>query len=93
MGAEERKAFILVDSEALQELVLHNDLMRDFLSKLPELELYLDFMDKTVTRSKNEWLKFYRSYFGTFSRLANKIKDRDTRVGSMNPDDYQDPLC
>ena len=85
---------MLVDSEALQEIILDNKLMKDFFWKLPELELYLDYMDKRVTKCKDAWLKFYRSYnMGTFGRLATKIKERDTRMGSMNPDDYQDPLC
>lgn len=51
-------------------------------------------MDKRVTKCKDAWLKFYRTYNqGTFGRIANKIKERDARMGSMNPDDYQDPLC
>ena len=87
-------AFISVDTEALKELVLENTLMHEFLASLPELELYLDYMDKRVTKCKDAWLKFFRTYHtGTFGRIANKIKERDARRGSMNPDDYQDPLC
>ena len=57
------------------------------------LELYLDYMDKRITKCKAAWLEFYRSYNGSFGRIAAKIKERDARTGSMNPDDYQDPLC
>ncbi len=85
--------FVSVDTEALKELVLENSLVHDFFAKLPELELYLDYMDKRVTKCKDAWLKFYRTYNGCFGRIATKIKERDARMGSMNPNDYQDPLC
>ena len=80
--------FVSIDTEALKELVLDNTLVHDFFSKLPELELYLDYMDKRVTKCKDAWLKFYRTYNGCFGRIAGKIKERDARMGSMNPDDY-----
>ena len=82
------QVYFQVDTEAIKELVLENPLILDFFAKLPELELYLDYMDKRVTKCKDGWLKFYRSYQGSFGSLATKIKERDARTGSMNPEDY-----
>ena len=50
-------------------------------------------MDKRVTKCKDAWLKFYRSFNGSLGRIAGKIKERDARAGSMNQDDYPDSLC
>ena len=59
------------------------------------LELYLDYMDKRVTKCKDAWLKFYRSYNSSFGRIAGKIKEREARTGagSINQDEIQDSLC
>ena len=77
-----------MDTEAVKELVVDNSLVRGFFTKLPLLQLYLEFVDKRVTKCKDSWLKFYRHFNGFFSRLADKIKQREARTGSMNPDDY-----
>ena len=73
--------FISVETEVLSDLVVNNLLVHDFFAKLPELELYLDYMDKRVTKCKDAWLKFFRTYQGSFGRISNKIKERDARIG------------
>ena len=94
LSAATNKVFLQIDTEALKELVLDNKLIHDFFCSLPLLELYLDYVDKRVTKCKASWLEFYRSFKdNSFGRVAAKMKDRDTRTGSMNPDDYQDSLC
>lgn len=74
-------------------MIIDNHLVQCFFTKLPLLELYFEYADKRVTKCKDPWLKFYRHFNGFFSRLAEKIKQREARMGSMNPDDYHDPLC
>ena len=77
----------------MKELIIENTHMHSFFTKLPLLELYLEYIDKRVTKCKDPWLKFYRQFQGTFNRVTVNIKEREARMGSMNPDDYTNPLC
>ena len=77
----------------MRELIIENTHLHGFFTKLPLLELYLEYIDKRVTKCKDPWLKFYKQYQGTFNNVASKIKDREARMGSMNQEDYVNPLC
>ena len=73
--------FIQVDTEAILELILQNSHIQNLLKNLPLLELYIEFIEKRITKCKDAWLKFYRGFSANMGHIADKIKARLAKSG------------
>lgn len=74
LGKEPRGQFVLrLDTAAVSSLVFKNELAPPFLRTLPQLEHYLNFIDKQTACCKREWQKFYSKYMANMRVLIEKV--------------------